>query len=62
MKEGITKFVNKGLYATLEKVKQLHDRTCFRPIHLNKFTSQELKQAMELLIFLMEKCDEIIKG
>ena len=52
--KGIKKFGDKVLNSTLEEVKQLQDRTCFRPIYVNNIKSQERKQAMESLIFLME--------
>ena len=57
----INKFGSKLLDYVLAEVKQLHDRTCFRKIDLNKLTSQERRQAMKLLIFLTEKRDGIIK-
>ena len=43
-------------------MKQLHDRSCFRPVHkhsLNKFKKQ---RAMESLLFLTEKWDKMIKS
>ena len=43
-------------------MKQLHDRSCFRPVHkclLNKFEKQ---RAMESLLFLTEKRDKMIKS
>ena len=54
-------FGDKGLNYALAEVKQLHYRTCFRPINMNKLTSQEHKWAMESLIFITEKRDGIIK-
>ena len=57
----INKFGSKLLDYVLAEVKQLHDRTCSRRMYLNKITSQELKRAMELFIFLTVKLDGRIK-
>ena len=58
----INQFGEKILYDALLEIKQLHDRTCFRPIDVNKITSQERRRSMEFLIFLTEKRDGRIKG
>ena len=41
--------------AAVKEMKQLHDRVCMTPIHKKDLTSKELKEAMGLLLFLMEK-------
>ena len=51
----INKFGGKGLNSALAEVNKIHDRTCFRPIYVDKLTSQERKISMELIIIIMEK-------
>jgi hypothetical protein len=43
-------------------MKQLHDRTCFKPVNINDYSEKERRQAMNSLIFLTEKRDGRIKG
>ena len=60
--KGVKKFGNNGLNALWSEVKQLNDRTRFRPIDVKKITIQERKGAMKSLIFLTKKGDGRIKG
>ena len=62
LKAGINKFGDQGKASAHKEMKQLHDRSCFRPVHkcsLNKFKKQ---RAMESLLFLTEKRDKMIKS
>ena len=62
LKAGINKYGNQAKASAHKEMKQLHDRLCFRPVHkcsLNKFEKQ---RAMELLLFLTEKRDKVIKS
>ena len=55
LKAGINKFGDQAKASAHKEIKQLHDRSCFRPVHkcsLNKFEKQ---RAMESLLFLTEK-------
>ena len=38
-----------------EKIQQMHDRICFKPIRKQELNKQELKQTLESLIFHTEK-------
>ena len=62
LKKGIQKFGQRGRAAALKEVKQLHDRSCFRPIHKSTLNSTEKGRALESLIFLVEKRDGTIKA
>ena len=62
LKEGINKFGNQAKASAHKEMKQLHNRSCFRPVHkclLKKFKRQ---RAMESLLFLTEKRDKMIKS
>ena len=43
-------------------MKQLHDRSCFRPVHKCSLNKLEKQRAMESLLFLTEKRDKTIKS
>ena len=43
-------------------MKQLHDRSCFRPVHQCSLNKSERHRAMESLLFLTEKRDKMIKS
>ena len=43
-------------------MKQLHDRSCFRPVHKCSLNKLERQRAMESLLFLTEKRDKTIKS
>ena len=62
LKKWLRKFKERGYKATFGKMKQLHDRICFCPIHPSSMTPQERKKALESLIFLTEKRDGQIKA
>ena len=62
LKAGINKFGNPSKASAHKEMKQLHDRSCFRPVHkhlLNKFEEQ---RAMESQLFLTDKRDKMIKS
>ena len=46
----------------MKEVKQLHDRTCFKPIDVSTLTKEELQRAVNALIFLTKKRDGTIKA
>ena len=55
LKAGINKFGDQAKASAHKEMKQLHDRSCFRPVHkclLNKFKKQ---RAMQSHLFLTEK-------
>ena len=60
--EGLKRFGDKGRAAVSKEVKQMHDRTCFRPIDINEMSPEEKKKAQVALIFLTEKRDGTIKA
>jgi hypothetical protein len=62
LKQGINKFGDKGIQATTDELKQLHERQVFRPINIDALTDTEKQRAMESLIFLVEKKDQRIKA
>ena len=62
LKKGIKKFGERGENAASKEIKQLHDRKVFDPIDYDELTVKEKKQAMESLIFLVEKRDGSIKA
>ena len=43
-------------------MKQLHDRSCFRPVHKCSLNKSEKQRVMESLLFLTEKRDRTIKS
>ena len=62
LKAGINKFGDQAKASAHKEMEQLHDRSCFRPVHkcsLNKFEKQ---RAMESLLFLTENRDKTIKS
>lgn len=62
LKRGIKVFGDKGMNAAHKEIKQLHERTAFKPIHVATMTPQERKKAMESLIFLVEKKNGSVKA
>ena len=62
LKKGLTKFGQKGYDAAMGEMRQLHERTCFKPINVSNLTHVERRRALESLIFLVEKRDGRIKG
>ena len=62
LKAGINKFGDQAKASAHEEMKQLHNRSCFRPVYkclLNKFKKQ---RPMESLLLLTEKRDKMIKS
>ena len=58
--QGIKKFRHRGFDAAKGEMKQLHDRSCWKPISVQTLTPTERKKALESLIFLVEKkCGKI---
>ena len=58
--QGICKFKRRGFDAAKGEMKQLHDRTCWKPIKVQTLTPTKRKKALESLIFLVEKkCGKI---
>ena len=62
LKQGINKFGERGEQSALAEMKQLHDREAFRPIDITKYGAQARRNAMESLIFIVEKRDGRIKA
>ena len=62
MGKGLKKFGQRGEDATIKELEQLHKRTCFTPIHVNKMSADEKKKAQDALLFLTEKRDKSVKG
>ena len=59
---GISKFGEQAKASAHEEMKQLHDRSCFRPVHKCLLDKSERHRAMESLLFLTEKRDKTIKS
>ena len=62
LKKGLNKFGDQGYEASHGEMKQLHDRSVFKPINVSNLTPQEKKRSMESLIFLVEKHECRIKA
>ena len=60
--KGIQKFGDKGKQAVIDEMKQLHNRTVFKPININELDDKARRTAMESLLFLLEKRDGRIKA
>ena len=45
-----------------KEIGQLHKQTCFAPRSVKEMTRDEIRKAVEALMFLTEKCDGLIKG
>ena len=57
LKAGINKFGECVKASAHKEMKQLHDRSCFRPVHKCSLNKSERQRAMESLLFLTEKWD-----
>ena len=55
LQKGLKVFGGRGTKAATKEVDQLHQRTCFTPMHIGALTPSERKKAMEALMFLTEK-------
>ena len=51
LKAGINKFGNGAKASAHKEMKQLHDRSCFRPVHKCLLSKFEKQRAMESLLF-----------
>ena len=59
---GISKFGEQAKASAHEEMKQLHDRSCFRPVHKCSLDQSERQRVMESLLFLTKKRDKTIKS
>ena len=50
LKAGINKFGDQANAAAHKEMKQLHDRSCFRPVHKCSLNMSERQRAMESLL------------
>ena len=62
LKVGINKFSEQAKASAHKEMKQLHDRSCFRPVHKCLFNKSDRQRVMESLLFLTEKRDKAIKS
>ena len=62
LKAGINKFGEQAKASAPKEMKQLHDRSCFRPVHKHSLNKSERQRAMESLLFLTEKRNKTIKS
>jgi len=62
LKQGTKKFGEKSKQAAVTEMKQLHGRSCFKPVDVNKLTDKQRRQAVNSLFFVTEKRDGRIKG
>ena len=60
LKADINKFGEQAKASAHKEMKQLHDRSCFRPVHKWSLNKSERQRAMESLLFLTEKRDNTI--
>ena len=60
LKAGINKFGKQAKASAHKEMKQLHDRSCFRPVHRHSLSKSERHKTMESLVFLTEKRDKTI--
>ena len=62
LKAGINKFGKQAIASAHKEMKQLHDKSCFRPVHRCLLNKSKRYRAMESLLFLTEKRDKTIKS
>ena len=62
LQKGLKVFGDQGREASTKEMDQLHRQSCFTPISIKEMMPEEHKKAMEALMFLMEKHNELIKG
>ena len=55
LKAGINKYGIQTKASAHKEMKQLHDRSCFRPVHKCLLNKSEIQRPMESLLFLTEK-------
>ena len=62
LKAGINKFGNQAKASANKVMKQLHDQSCFRPVHKCLLNKPDRQRAMESVLFLTEKRDKTIRS
>jgi hypothetical protein len=62
LRKGLQKFGERGYDAAVGEMRQMHDRTAFKPVHVADMTPQEKQRALDSLIFLTEKKDGRVKA
>ena len=62
LKAGINKFGEQAKASARKEMKQLHNRSCFRPVHKCSLNKSERHRAMESHLFLTEKRDKTLKS
>ena len=62
LKAHINRFGNQAKASTHKEIKQLHDQSCFRPVHKHMLNMSKRQRVMESLLFLTEKRDKTIKS
>lgn len=62
LSKAIKLYGDRATEAAKKEMRQLHNRIAFRPVHPEDLTKEELKYAMESLIFLTEKRSGEIKA
>jgi hypothetical protein len=60
--KGLKKFGSAREEAVYKEIEQLHNRGCFKPIHIESYGSASRQQVMESIMFLTEKRDGAIKA
>jgi len=55
LKQGIRKHGAKGEQVAVTEMKLSHDRSCFKPLDVNKLTDKQRRQAMNSFFFVTEK-------
>ena len=61
LKAGINKLGDQVKASAHKEMKQLHSRSCFKPVHKHSINKTKKQRAMESLPFLTEKRDKMIK-
>ena len=62
LKQGLKLYGEHGHAAVKKEIGQLHKRKCFEPRSVKEMTRDEIRKAVEALMFLTEKCDGSMKG
>ena len=62
LKKGLREFGVEGVQASKAKLKQMHDRGCWRTVAVNKLTRRERLRAQEGLMLLTRKRSGSCKG
>jgi hypothetical protein len=60
--KGLKKFGSAGEEPVYAEIEQLHNRGCFKPIHIESYDSESRRQVMESIMFLTEKRNGTIKA